>query len=85
MVELGAKQEALNYEFGQEAAKSCDFIVLVGKNQTEPIYNGIKDSGYNMENVYVADNLNDALAKVNSYTTDKKKVVLLENDLPDNY
>lgn len=85
MVELGAKQEALNYEFGQEATKSCDFIVLVGKNQTEPIYNGIKDSGYNMENVYVADNLNDALAKVNSYTTDKKKVVLLENDLPDNY
>lgn len=85
MVELGAKQEELNYEFGQEAAKACDYIVLVGKNQTVPIYNGIKSAGYNMEQVYVADNLNDALAKVQAYQTDKKKIVLLENDLPDNY
>lgn len=85
MVELGAKQEELNYEFGQEASKACDYIVLVGKKQTEPIYNGIKNSGYDMSKVYVADSLNDALAKVNAYTTDKKKIVLLENDLPDNY
>lgn len=85
MVELGAKQEELNYEFGQEASKACDYIVLVGKKQTEPIYNGIKDSGYDMSKVYVADSLNDALAKVNAYKTDKKKIVLLENDLPDNY
>lgn len=85
MVELGAKQEELNYEFGQEASKACDYIVLVGKKQTEPIFNGIKDSGYDMSKVYVADSLNDALAKVNAYTTDKKKIVLLENDLPDNY
>lgn len=85
MVELGAKQKELNFEFGKEAAKSCDYIVLVGKAQTEPIYNGIKDAGYDMNNVYVADGLNDALANVHAYQTDKKKVVLLENDLPDNY
>lgn len=85
MVELGAKQEELNYEFGQEASKACDFIILVGKNQTVPIFNGIKDSGYNMDNVYVADGLNEALAKVHEIKTDKKKIVLLENDLPDNY
>ncbi|WP_028514007.1 Mur ligase family protein [Ruminococcus flavefaciens] len=85
MVELGAKQEELNFEFGQEAAKACDHIVLVGKNQTVPIYNGIKDAGYDMDNVFVADSLNEALAHVNAYQTDKKKIVLLENDLPDNY
>lgn len=85
MVELGAKQEELNFEFGQEAAKACDYIVLVGKTQTVPIYNGIKDAGYDMNNVYVADGLNEALAKVQEYRTDKKKIVLLENDLPDNY
>lgn len=85
MVELGAKQEELNYEFGKEAADSCDYIVLVGKSQTVPIYNGIRDAGYNMNQVYVADGLNEALAKVQEYKTDKKKVVLLENDLPDNY
>ena len=85
MVELGAKQEELNFEFGVEASKACDYIVLVGKNQTVPIYNGIKSTGYNMDNVYVADGLNEAIAKVNAYRTDKKKIVLLENDLPDNY
>jgi len=85
MVELGAKQEELNYEFGQEAAKSCDYIVLVGKAQTVPIFNGIRDAGFDMERVYVADGLGEALDKVRAYSTDKKKVVLLENDLPDNY
>jgi UDP-N-acetylmuramoyl-tripeptide--D-alanyl-D-alanine ligase len=85
MVELGAKQEELNFEFGQEAAKACDYIVLVGKAQTVPIYNGIKDAGFDMEKVYVADSLNEALSKVQAYQTSKKKIVLLENDLPDNY
>lgn len=85
MVELGAKQEELNYEFGQEAAKACDYIVLVGKAQTEPIYRGIIDTGYPAEQVYAADSLNEALEKAQAYQTDKKKIVLLENDLPDNY
>ena len=85
MVELGTKQEVLNFEFGQEAAKACDYIVLVGKNQTVPIYNGIKDAGFDMDKVYVADSLGEALARVQEYKTDKKKIVLLENDLPDNY
>ena len=85
MVELGAKQEELNFEFGQEAAKACDHIVLVGKAQTVPIYNGIKEAGYDMDNVFVADSLGEALDHVRAYQTDKKKIVLLENDLPDNY
>lgn len=85
MVELGTKQEELNYEFGQEAAAVCDFIALVGKHQTVPIYNGIKDAGYDMDRVYAADSLGEALEKVRAFKTDKKKIVLLENDLPDNY
>ena len=85
MVELGAKQEELNREFGREAAEVCDYIALVGREQTVPIFNGIKEAGYDMSRVYVADSLGDALAKVQAYQTDKKKIVLLENDLPDNY
>ncbi|MCQ2490297.1 MAG: UDP-N-acetylmuramoyl-tripeptide--D-alanyl-D-alanine ligase [Ruminococcus sp.] len=85
MVELGAKQAELNFEFGQEAAAVCDQIILVGRAQTQPIYDGIREAGYDMDKVYVADGLNDALAKAGSIQTDKKKVVLLENDLPDNY
>ncbi|MBO4877543.1 MAG: UDP-N-acetylmuramoyl-tripeptide--D-alanyl-D-alanine ligase [Ruminococcus sp.] len=85
MVELGAKQEELNKEFGKQAAASCDYIILVGKEQTAPIYSGIQEAGFDMDRVFVADGLNEALAKVQEYRTDKKKIVLLENDLPDNY
>lgn len=85
MVELGQLQEKLNYEFGVLSAKMCDFIVLVGEKQTQPIFDGVKSSGFEMSNCYVAEDLNDALKKVYSISTDKKKIVLLENDLPDNY
>ncbi|MBP3250436.1 MAG: UDP-N-acetylmuramoyl-tripeptide--D-alanyl-D-alanine ligase [Ruminococcus sp.] len=85
MVELGAKQEELNFEFGRQAAKACDYIILVGKEQTKPIYNGIKDAGFDMEKVFVEDGLNEALTKISACHSDKKKIVLLENDLPDNY
>lgn len=85
MVELGEKQDELNCQFGREAAEVCDYAVLVGKMQTEPIYRGLMEAGYPGDKVYVAANLNEALAHVQTIQTDKKKIVLLENDLPDNY
>ncbi len=85
MVELGEKQEELNCEFGREAAKVCDYVVLVGKIQAEPIYKGLMEAGYPEEKVFIASNLNEAISHVQAYHTDKKKIVLLENDLPDNY
>ncbi len=85
MVELGEKQEELNCEFGREAAKVCDYVVLVGKIQAEPIYKGLMEAGYPEEKVFIASNLNEAISRVQAYHTDKKKIVLLENDLPDNY
>ena len=85
MVELGEKQHELNREFGSEAAKVCDYIALVGKKQTEPIFEGIQNADFDMSRVFVCDTLGEALGKVRSIVTDKKKIVLLENDLPDNY
>jgi len=49
---------------------------------------GLKDileKNYPEEKIYVAKDIGDAMNKVNSLATDKKKIVLLENDLPDNY
>lgn len=85
MVELGAQQEPLNFAFGQEAAKVCDFVVLVGRKQTEPIYKGLRDADYPEAQIYIADTLQDGLQKIHALQTDQKKIVLLENDLPDNY
>ena len=46
MVELGSKQYECNFEFGKNAASVCDYIALVGKNQTKPIYDGLTSKKY---------------------------------------
>ena len=86
MIELGEMEYQLNKEFGGNAAAICDYVALVGKKQTQPIYDGLVEAGYPEEKIYVADSLNDAMSKVYSLTSDgKRKIILLENDLPDNY
>ncbi len=84
MVELGEKEEELNKEFGRYAAKVCDYIYLVGINRTKPIYEGIIEEGFDAEKVIAFDTLTEALDKMYAMS-EKDKVVLLENDLPDNY
>ncbi len=85
MVELGAKQYELNMEFGKNASKVCDYVILVGKEQTKPIYAGLKESDYPEEKIYVANNFNDAISHAYGLHSKERKIILLENDLPDNY
>lgn len=86
MVELGEKQEELNREFGLNASKVCDYVVLVGKKQSVPIEAGLLDGGYPEKKIYVADTIEEALTHVYALSSlGQNKVVLLENDLPDNY
>ena len=84
IVELGDRAIEINKGLGREAADSCDFIILVGPDQAAPIYNGIKEKGYPESQIFIAQNLQEALSKMNSIITNDS-VVLLENDLPDNY
>lgn len=85
MVELGEKQDELNREFGQNAAKVCDYVVLVGRKQAVPIKAGLLDGGFNEDKIYVANTIGEAITHVYAKHSAKKKIVLLENDLPDNY
>lgn len=85
MVELGEKEDELNEEFGREAAFACDRIVLVGVKQTEAIRKGALSAKFPEEKLRVFEDFKDAMAYVYSLSADKKKIVLLENDLPDNY
>lgn len=84
MVELGEKEYALNKEFGKQAAAACDRVVLVGEKQTLAIAEGVKEAG-GEKKLHVADTFGDAMGYVYGLQTEKKKIVLLENDLPDNY
>lgn len=82
MIELGSSQYKLNKEFGMYMKGKVDEIILIGKKQTKPIFEGIKESKFNMKHVYVLDDISDAFPLIEKLK-DKDTYVLLENDLPD--
>ncbi|MBD5525774.1 MAG: UDP-N-acetylmuramoyl-tripeptide--D-alanyl-D-alanine ligase [Lachnospiraceae bacterium] len=85
MVELGEKQYDENREVGIYAADKCDYAVLIGKEQTKPIQDGLLEAGFTQNRMIVVDTLQEAFQMVNAIPDEKQKVVLIENDLPDNY
>lgn len=86
MIELGERSDELNAELGANAAAVCDYIVAVGEKQAKPIVKGAKDAGFDDSRIHVAKTFTAAMEFVNSVNSNgKKKVVLLENDLPDNF
>ncbi|MDR2753998.1 MAG: UDP-N-acetylmuramoyl-tripeptide--D-alanyl-D-alanine ligase [Oscillospiraceae bacterium] len=84
MIELGSQQEARNHTFGTQAAAVCDRIALVGKKQTAPIAAGVLEAGFAHENLFAAETLQEAMAWVYAQPG-ARKVILLENDLPDTF
>ena len=85
MVELGADMEACNKTFGEQAAQVCDYVFLVGERQAKPIRSGLLEAGFPESRITVTHTLQEAIGFVRAIHAAKKKVVLLENDLPDNY
>ena len=86
MVELGDEEEMYNYQFGIYAAASCDWIVLVGKKRTLPIKNGALSAGFDMSRIQAYNTFEEAINF--AYKIDcagQRAIILLENDLPDNY
>lgn len=84
LVELGEKMEEANRALGEQAAKAADDIVLVGEKQAPPLRQGALDEGFPKERLYVAKDIYEALRYVDTITGEPS-VVLLENDLPDNF
>ena len=84
LIELGEREYDCNYALGLEAAKYCDTIILVGKNRSKPMMDAILTTDFNRDNVYVVSSFKEAL-EIYAPTADKNSVVLIENDLPDNY
>lgn len=84
LVELGDKEFECNKRLGAEAAKHADIIILVGKKRSIPLAEGIGETGFETENLYVVSSFAEAV-KVFTPMCDKNTVLLFENDLPDNY
>jgi UDP-N-acetylmuramoyl-tripeptide--D-alanyl-D-alanine ligase len=84
MIELGEKEYELNHEFGKRIAENCDIAVLVGKNRTQPIQEGIRSTHFPIENLHVCKDLTEANDRVKSLMKEGD-IVLYENDLPDTF
>jgi UDP-N-acetylmuramoyl-tripeptide--D-alanyl-D-alanine ligase len=82
MIELGPEQYELNLEFGKQIADVCDEVILVGAEQTKPIYDGLMTKGYEKEKVHIINDVKVAFNLMQELK-DKETYVLLENDLPD--
>ena len=86
MVELGSRQYELNRQFGEEAAAVCDYVIAVGEKQAVPIVDGLRAAGCDENKIYVAPDIHAAIERAYALGTDgREKIILLENDLPDNY
>lgn len=83
MIEMGDKQYEVNYNFGKFIADSVDLAILVGKEQTKPIQNGIKDAKFDKDKLIIVNDVKEAISIAQTYFNGKETYILLENDLPD--
>ncbi len=81
IVDLGKQTLGIHESLGVQAEKICDAIILVGENErTKGLSNGIK----NQQKVHWINSIRDMQTILETLSF-KNPVVLLENDLPDNY
>ncbi len=85
MVELGIEQDRLNGVFGEQIAETADWAIVVDNVNTAAITDGLRRAGMPMEKIYLASSFSDAMKYVYRIPGEAHKVVLIENDLTDNY
>jgi len=82
MIELADKEYEYNFEFGKQIADVADHVILVGKNQTKAIYEGLINKDYKEKNIHIINDVKEAF-NIMKELHKKETYVLLENDLPD--
>ncbi len=85
MVELGEKEAEYNEEFGKQAAAVCDYIILIGQKNSEAIKKGALSAGFPGEKIFIKQTFTEGSELMYQLDAGQEKVILLENDLPDNY
>lgn len=83
IIEMGDKEEEINYKFGEKISSKVDIAILVKNKVSDYIIKGIKDNGFNQENIYYVNGLDEAKELLQKILK-RGDIVLFENDLPDN-
>ena len=84
LIELGEKEYTCNFKLGEAAAGTFDVVILVGQTRSKPLVEGVKSTDFNTDNLHIVGSFKEAM-EIYSKIADNNTVVLLENDLPDNY
>lgn len=84
MIELGKEEYELNKAIGKKIAKNCDYVILVGEKRVKPLIDGIEETNFDKNSLFIASSLDDARKHLNSISK-KSDIILFENDLPDVY
>ncbi|MDX2077266.1 MAG: UDP-N-acetylmuramoyl-tripeptide--D-alanyl-D-alanine ligase [bacterium] len=84
MVELGQLHYPENYKLGELLKDHATDVILVGAEQTKPIFDGLKASGFPDDRLLVVDELREAITWYQTHLTAGDTVLFL-NDLPDTY
>ena len=85
LIELGKDEEKYNFELGQYMTNICDYIFLVNSKSAQHILNGINFKKFDKDKIFNVKTPQEAISIISKININDKKVVLLENDLPDNY
>ncbi|MCX8095054.1 MAG: Mur ligase family protein [Caldisericia bacterium] len=83
-IELGKSEYEENKNLGKYLLNKVDYVFLVGGKRIKPIYEGLKEVGFKLENISIFKNFYEA----NNYLKNFIKpndIILFENDLPEIY
>lgn len=84
MIELGDLQDEENRKLGKLATHQATDIILIGTDQTRPLYEGIQSTNFDLEHVQIMETLAEAVAWYQNHLKSGDTVLFL-NDLPDTY
>ncbi|MBE6152239.1 MAG: UDP-N-acetylmuramoyl-tripeptide--D-alanyl-D-alanine ligase [Firmicutes bacterium] len=82
MSKLGKEQNNLNFQLGECMACVCDEVILIGREQTKPIFDGLVSKDYNKKQIHILQDVRKAFPLIRSLG-EEETYVLLEHDLPD--
>ena len=84
MIELGDEQYELNKQLGKYIGEKLDIAIVVGSYNRDAILEGIKESEFNQDNMYIVNSFTEAQTLLSKIMTNGD-TVLYENDLPDTF
>jgi len=82
MIELGPLADKMHKDLGKYMSDKVNYAILIGKEQTKYIKEGLIENKFNPDNIFVLNNVLDAFNLVNKLKG-KDTYILLQSDLPD--